>query len=212
MTDAEQRPLARLLAAMREIFMDTQPSPEVEEDLTDILTVTAALPPLQAQTLQVWAPDPTSRAALAHLPPPGEGRLGDICALTRDAAPLMPWHYSYGAEDGLAERIAFADLVGPTGPYVTDRLRLGLTLVAAHTLYKMHAHPARELYFVVSGRAGWTAGASKQWPEPGAFVLHPPNIPHAMQTEGESLLAIYSWRGDIYTPPFYTDPALSPYP
>jgi len=196
---------ARLLAAIRDIFRHAQPTPEIEEDFKDVLAVTTAALDVRDPPLQADGPDPASGAALNHLPPPGAGPLGEICRLTREAAPMMPWHYSYGDKDGLAERVAFADLVGPAGPYVSERLRLGLTLVAADTLYKMHAHPARELYFIVSGHAAWTAGANTQWPGPGAFVLHPPNVPHAMQTAGESLLALYVWRGEIYSPPFYTE-------
>jgi mannose-6-phosphate isomerase-like protein (cupin superfamily) len=69
----------------------------------------------------------------------------------------------------------------------------------------MHAHPARELYLVLSGRALWTAGTLSTQQNPGAFVFHPSGVAHAMQTAAEPLLALYSWRGDIMTPPYYTD-------
>jgi len=187
--------LLSLLGAIRDLYGEAP----ADQDIADVLVGTASLPPPSPGT-----PDAASLAALAFLPPPGEGVLGRICGLARDAAPAMPWHYSCGTGDRLDARIAFADLVGPGGPYRSDRMRLGLTLVAPETLYPMHAHPARELYGIVSGRALWTAGTTRRRPGPGEFVLHPSGVPHAMQTGAEALLAIYSWSGDIMTPPYYT--------
>jgi mannose-6-phosphate isomerase-like protein (cupin superfamily) len=193
-------PLLGLVTAIRAFLQDAAPSPEAKAEVAEILAVTDEL-----TAPRVLPPHAASQAALTWLPPAGNGKLGEICALTRAASSLMPWHYSYNSGDGLAERIAFADLLGPSGPFISDHLRLGLTLVAPRTLYPMHAHPARELYCVVSGEALWTAGNVARRPKPGAFILHPSGIPHAMETDTTSLLAIYSWHGDIFTPPYYTN-------
>jgi mannose-6-phosphate isomerase-like protein (cupin superfamily) len=187
-----------LITAIRDEFRKFSALPDIGEDIRELLTETETLS--QPEDL---APDPASHQALSNLPQPAEGALGEICGRVREAALLMPWHYSYGATDELAHRICFADLVGPTGPYVSDRLRLGLTLVGPNTLYPMHAHKARELYFVVSGDAIWMAGEVARRPAPGTFVLHRSDVPHSMQTELHSLLAIYIWRGDIFSPPYY---------
>ncbi len=191
--------LTALLGAIRR-FYDEATGPA--EDIADIRQAIGRLgEPIACQ------PDPASRAALTWLPAAGVDRFGELCRLVIEAGESMSWHYSYGENESLVTRIAFADLVGPAGPYVCDELRLGLTLVAPRTLYPMHAHPARELYYVVAGRALWTAGTTSEYRVPGEYVLHPSGVAHAMQTEVQALLAIYSWRGDIKTPPYYTDPA-----
>jgi quercetin dioxygenase-like cupin family protein len=192
---------SRLISAIRQVFAAAAAPAEAGEDIVDVLAATERLPPSVAK-----APTPESQAALVWLPA-GTSDLAPICTLAREAAPDMPWHYSYSGNDGLAVRIAFADVLGPEGPVRCSHLRLGLTLVAPHTLYPMHAHPARELYFVLSGRAEWTAGDVLRHPPPGAFVLHPSGVAHAMRTADEALLAVYVWRGDIMTAPFYTSTA-----
>jgi mannose-6-phosphate isomerase-like protein (cupin superfamily) len=196
---AVTEPVRDLVAAIRHIWANAASRADIGEDISDLLAATVQLPATHPR-----APDPASAAALAWLPPASGGPLGEICALTKAAASALPWHYSYNSEDGLAARIAFADLLGPEGPLKCDHIRLGLTLVAPHTLYAMHAHPARELYYIVAGHAAWTAGTVIRHPPPGDFVLHPSGVPHAMQTAADALLAVYVWRGDIMTAPFYT--------
>jgi mannose-6-phosphate isomerase-like protein (cupin superfamily) len=118
----------------------------------------------------------------------------------------LAWYYSYAPRPGdadTADRIAFAELIGPDGPLMAPGCRVGFTLMAAGTDYAMHAHPAIELYAVIAGHAEWaTPGAARRVP-PGGLVLHPSNQPHAMRTLAEPLLALYGWRGDILSPPFY---------
>jgi mannose-6-phosphate isomerase-like protein (cupin superfamily) len=112
----------------------------------------------------------------------------------------LPWHYSYSTEPGqtgLADRIAFAEMIGPKGPLIEPNARLGFTLIAPHTFYPMHAHPAVELYLVVSGHAAWLSPGSEKVVPPGGFVLHQTGLPHAMRTTDEPLLAIYAWQGDL---------------
>ena len=48
------------------------------------------------------------------------------------------------AED-LAERIGFAELIGPRAPLTAPDCRAGFTLMAPDTFYPLHAHPAIEL-------------------------------------------------------------------
>ena len=118
----------------------------------------------------------------------------------------LPWDYQYPphpSADDLAKRIGFAELIGPEGPMYSPQCRVGFTLMAAHTFYPLHAHPAVELYLVIAGRAEWTASDRRREMPPGGFVLHRSNEPHAMQTLTEPLLALYSWSGDLDTAAFY---------
>jgi mannose-6-phosphate isomerase-like protein (cupin superfamily) len=134
---------------------------------------------------------------------------GIAAALAALPGPL-PWRYSYPPRPGLpadavdlAERIAFAELIGPRAPLDAPGCRAGFTLIAPATFYPLHAHPAIELYLVISGHAQWTTPEAERIVPPGEFVLHGVNQPHAMRTFAEPLLALYGWRGDIDAPAFY---------
>ena len=48
---------------------------------------------------------------------------------------------------------AFCQIAGPTGLGRSERIRLGLTLIAPGTDYPAHAHPAVETYLVIAGTA-----------------------------------------------------------
>ena len=86
------------------------------------------------------------------------------------------------------------------------RVRLGLTLMAPGTAYPAHAHPAVETSLVIAGTALWQAGtAAPASRPPGAVIVHPSGIAHAMTTAAEPLLAAWSWTGDIRTAPHYLD-------
>jgi mannose-6-phosphate isomerase-like protein (cupin superfamily) len=118
----------------------------------------------------------------------------------------LAWHYHYAPradEDDLGDRIAFAEMIGPNGPLDAADCRIGFTLMAPQTLYPLHAHPAIELYLVLSGAAQWMTDTADRIVPPGEFVLHRSNEPHAMQSFAAPLLALYAWRGAIDVPAFY---------
>jgi quercetin dioxygenase-like cupin family protein len=80
----------------------------------------------------------------------------------------------------------------------------GFTLIAPHTHYPAHAHPAIELYLVIAGAATWGLGdAPAEIRPPGSVIVHPSGAPHAMTTGAEPLLALFTWRGDLATSPSY---------
>jgi mannose-6-phosphate isomerase-like protein (cupin superfamily) len=130
---------------------------------------------------------------------------GITTAMSALPAPL-PWHYHYADRDDApdrAARIAFAELIGPRGPLAAPDCRIGFTLMAAGTFYPLHAHPAEELYLVLSGAALWMAPPAQRVAPPGGLILHPSNQPHAMRTDQQPLLALYGWSGDINSPAIY---------
>lgn len=125
----------------------------------------------------------------------------DGCFLPRAAH--LPWRYGYESRPdapGLEDRMAWAELIGPKAPIVSNAVGFGLTLIGPWTYYRPHRHPAVELYAVVAGTAFWTADGITDLRPPGSFILHPENVVHAMQTKDEPLLAVYSWTGDIVSP------------
>jgi quercetin dioxygenase-like cupin family protein len=137
--------------------------------------------------------------ALAHARDP-------ISASLASLTEALPWHYHYEPhpEAGdLADRIAFAEIIGPSAPLNAPGCRAGFTLMAPRTYYPLHAHPAVELYVVLSGHAEWTTPEASRIVPPGGLVLHRTDQPHAMRTATEPLLALYGWSGAIDHPAVY---------
>jgi hypothetical protein len=125
-----------------------------------------------------------------------------LLAKVRPWLAALPWRYSYDERadsPGLGGRMAWAELVGPIAPFVSERVCFGLTAIAPGVLYPAHRHPAVETYFVLNGTARWTAAGVACERAPGAFILHPSNIVHVMETSAEPLLAAYTWSGDVHT-------------
>ncbi len=130
-----------------------------------------------------------------------------LCAAAAALRDRLGWSYSYPPEPrwpDLPSTVAFAQIVGRRGLCDDDTVHLGLTLLAPHTHYPLHAHPAIELYLVLGGTASWRiAGQPFRRHPPGSLILHESGVGHAMATADEPLLALYTWRGDLVTAPRY---------
>ncbi|MQT14633.1 dimethylsulfonioproprionate lyase family protein [Segnochrobactrum spirostomi] len=172
--------------------------------------------------LSVWPSDDARRGtpatpvrlpACAHFPgalaAALDGPEREIAAALAAIEPALAWVYGYPADPrrpGLADAIAFSDIVGGRGLLRAGAIGIGLTLIAPETAYPSLAHPAVEFYLVLSGTALWTAGAAPEAPRPpGSLILHPESLPHAMTTGSEPLLAVFTWHGDIASPSVYLD-------
>ena len=60
--------------------------------------------------------------------------------------------------------------------------------------YPSHAHPAPEIYFILSGSAEWTVGDETFIAEPGMAIYHASNTPHRMVNRGAAPLhTIWFW-------------------
>ena len=100
--------------------------------------------------------------------------------------------------DAFRSAYAYAELVGPRGPVVTDRLSAFITIQGPGVLYPPHAHPAPEVYWVAAGTARWRRG-HEGWVTrpPGSFIFHRSGLPHSTQTENEPLLALAFWTDHL---------------
>jgi quercetin dioxygenase-like cupin family protein len=140
------------------------------------------------------------------------GTVGDVLDAFRVLFPVLPWRYGYDPRPdfpGLEKRMAWAELVGPVAPFRNERICVGITVIAPHTRYAEHFHPAIESYYVLSGTAYWTAAGVSTLQKPGAYILHPENVEHVMETTDETLIAAYTWSGDIVTSSVFSRPPLA---
>jgi quercetin dioxygenase-like cupin family protein len=161
----------------------------------ELRRVDALIPQVEAAPA---SPPPADHPALRHLPTAVQG-FRDLDALTRNA-PLLPWRHGYQPDPsrpGLYDGLAWTEIIGPEAPLRHSALCVGFLLLAPHTHYPAHAHPAVEVYHVISGLTEWTAGQTTTERRPGDFILHPSGMRHAMSTAAEPLLAIYTWTGDV---------------
>lgn len=133
-----------------------------------------------------------------------------VVAAVREAASALRWRQNQSYSDtAFLPSYAYSELVGPSGRARNDRYAIGLLYLAPGTFYPAHAHPAEEAYHVLSGASEWwqgePAGAASAGSAadasalraPGARVLHPSGVMHAMRSGSRPLLALYIWRGDI---------------
>lgn len=168
---------------------------EIGREAATLMLLLQQLPPLSGMF------SPSTHPATRHLDAAfqaGTELTSTLIAAIRPVAFHLPWRYSYAERADaptLKDNVAFAEIIGPDAPFRSERVCLGLTLIAPDTYYPPHWHPAIELYFVVAGEAVWVANGIANPQSPGSFVLHPSRIIHAMQTNTFPLLAVYTWSG-----------------
>jgi quercetin dioxygenase-like cupin family protein len=139
--------------------------------------------------------EPSIAAVAAHFP--------DLAAALAPIADDLPWRYGYAPRADrprLEDMMGWAEIVGPEAPFRSGEVCLGLTFIAAGTVYPAHRHPAIELYRVIAGRPVWTVAGRTFRPHPGDAILHAGNVDHAMTGGAEGLLAVYAWTGDVVSP------------
>jgi mannose-6-phosphate isomerase-like protein (cupin superfamily) len=89
-------------------------------------------------------------------------------------------------------------IVGPQGMITDERFKFGIYLQPPGMFYPAHRHEAEELYFVLSGKAQWEKdGAGFEPVAGGDLIHHAPYQAHAMRTQDEPLLALWSWTGNL---------------
>ena len=153
-------PIESFLTKLHHRYVAAAAGPALAAELRALL----AAWPLRCDTIP---PAPKRLPACDHLDTAlAAGRSGPEAGLAEALSALSPalaWTYSYPARAGqpdLSAAVAFSQIVGPGGFRPSDRLRLGLTLIAPGTHYPPHAHPAIETYLVIAGTALWRLGGA----------------------------------------------------
>ncbi|RIA47733.1 dimethylsulfonioproprionate lyase family protein [Dichotomicrobium thermohalophilum] len=109
--------------------------------------------------------------------------------------PLLSWRYGYDRMPrSLADKYAYAEIMGPNGPVVWEDLIVGLVLFAPRTVYPTHRHTGiTESYVCLSGAVSQNdAGVYA----PGSLIFNPPGHMHRITTaDREPCLLAYCWVG-----------------
>ena len=92
---------------------------------------------------------------------------------------------------------SFAEIIGKSGIYFYDSLRMGLFVQAPRNDYPAHAHDSEEWYLILSGSAKWIINDQTFHAEEGHFLHHPPCASHRFVTSDQPLLALWIRTGNI---------------
>lgn len=107
----------------------------------------------------------------------------------------LAWHYGYEKlPKHLANKFAYAEIAGPNGPIVYEKLILGLVLFAPKCVYPTHSHDSiTESYFCLSGAMSENDDGVFA---PGSLILNPPGRNHRITVaDREPCLLAYTWVG-----------------
>ncbi len=107
----------------------------------------------------------------------------------------LSWQYGYDkVPRGLDQKYAYAELVGPTGPVLSDQIILGLVLFAPSCIYPTHAHDGiTESYICLSGAMSQNDQGVYV---PGSMIFNPPGQMHRITVADlEPSLLAYAWIG-----------------
>lgn len=201
---AEQNPLVQFVTTVRAVYSGTS---NMNSTAAAILAPAIAL--LSNVTQPNRRPQRQVKPACGLLSYAGvvasQGPLGPIASSFLALEPTLHWTQNPNYNDekmgaGYMEGYAYANVIGPDGLVDLPGLLVGVLILGPNRTYPPHAHPAGEVYHVLSGHAEWQSG-TEPWEKrrPGAFIPHPPMMPHATRTGAETLMALYCWTGETAT-------------
>lgn len=130
--------------------------------------------------------------AISNASNPRTGKLARSVDAVRDH---LTWRYGYEkVPRGLKMKYGYTEIVGPTGPVVSDRIILGLVLFAPKTTYPTHSHKGiTESYVCISGSVSENDTGVYA---PGSLIFNPPGQTHRITTaDREPCLLAYAWTG-----------------
>jgi mannose-6-phosphate isomerase-like protein (cupin superfamily) len=126
-----------------------------------------------------------------------------VAAFERHKSRLR-WEQSYKKEDGLVPDAmltgyGFTEIIGQRGPFVSDRIRAGISIWGPGIVYPRHQHEAEEIYVVLAGAAEFKVGSGVETRQSvGDVVYVESNMPHGFRTTDQSLVVYYLWQaGDL---------------
>jgi dimethylpropiothetin dethiomethylase len=161
--------------------------------------VREAIGKVLADNPPVIAQAPQSKPVVAHLARALDNGRGQVTAQVvrtlEHLAPELSWQYGYEkVPKALGRSYAYAEISGPHGPVVTDRVILGLVLFGPRCTYPAHAHDGlTESYITLSGSVSENDEGVFA---PGSLIFNPPGRMHRITTaDQEPSLLAYAWHG-----------------
>jgi hypothetical protein len=155
-------------------------------------------------------PEPARIPACRHLPETVGAAIMVDAALAAALAGMedeLHWRRSEGYSDavmgqpGFMDNYGYAEIIGPHGCLAGDDFRLGFLLLGPGLHYRDHAHPAPELYWLLTGPSDWRRGDDTfVTRQPGEMIWHRPHEVHAVRTHDQPLLALWVWTRDTAEP------------
>ena len=131
------------------------------------------------------------------------------CPMTRPlleavlaAVPHLHWKQSYTLDDQgfdqyYLDNYAWFNLIAPSGPFVSNDIRVSCGYWGKGLHYPNHWHSPEEIYLTVAGSARYISeGRADIIGGPGATICHYSNQPHSAEMKDSPLLAMAFWRGD----------------
>lgn len=86
---------------------------------------------------------------------------------------------------------------GQFAPVRGENVFFGEAEWAPGAVYVGHAHPAPEIYYVISGEAEWTVDGKTFKATPGTAIYTKPNAVHRMKNVGDGVLkTVWMWWGE----------------
>ena len=186
--------LQKLLSATAEYLRGREPLAE----FVDAFGTTGRAPAPQPKDTVPFVKPPDGLAFVRSHEPLQSSLLNALSA----ANPTLIWRKNPTYIDvEFLDRYAYTELLGPSGLVHHGSVSAGLLYLAPQTFYPPHAHPAEEIYHLISGRSVWQQGDQPSRDcVSGARIHHASGVAHCMRSGEEPLLALYLWRGDLRSP------------
>ena len=150
--------------------------------------------------------EPARLAGCRHLPEAiGQAvvNVAEVAAAIAAVEDSLHWRQNPNYSDkamgqpGYMQNYAYAELIGPTGPFAGDDFLLGVFLLGPGVHYLDHRHAAPELYWILTGGSEWRCdGAGFAGHPAGDIIWHEPWVSHATRTGAGPMLAVYAWTRD----------------
>ncbi|WP_147111253.1 dimethylsulfonioproprionate lyase family protein [Tateyamaria sp. syn59] len=148
---------------------------------------------------EVRFPEPADKPVTKHLRRAlDNGRMERHAPFIRSLDAIrhrLTWQYGYEkVPRGLERKFAYAELVGPSGPVITNEVILGLVLFAPACTYPAHAHDGiTESYICLSGAVSENDQGVYG---PGSLIFNPPEQLHRITVADHvPALLFYAWEG-----------------
>jgi dimethylpropiothetin dethiomethylase len=145
--------------------------------------------------------EPVTKPVCAHLKRAlDQGRLqrtATVIQAIESVTDDLAWMYGYERPPKhLTEKFAYAEIIGPNGPVVSNELILGLVLFAPKCVYPAHSHDGiTESYFCLSGSVSENDDGVYA---PGSLIFNPPGRNHRITVgDREPCLLAYAWAGSM---------------